>query len=281
MGWTFEGSRPLVRFNTAKGQNSKKSIDFGHYYCQCPKIGRLCSKTTYPKYEAFAVMQKWVIGLWQRRKLTHDAARKEIIDARGHTASYLKEIDTVEALEDSRAIDFEKTLIDAELSGAFKPFRFVPEVCLWRLQYGRDTIYGVWGKDSRFKFLVLTGPSCMGKTQYGKSLFGVDKTLVVPCQGVTNPCLQEFKRKKHKAILFDEISSECIHNNKAIFQANNDKVILGQRPTMRDCYSVFLYGVALIVCCNDWLEDVKRGSLEEDWLVTNSIVYECTEKMWV
>ena len=75
-------------------------------------------------------MQKWVIGLWQRRKLTHDAARKVIIDARGHTASYLKGIDTVEALEDNRAIDLEKTLIDAELSGAFKAFRFVPEVCL-------------------------------------------------------------------------------------------------------------------------------------------------------
>ena len=43
---------------------------------------------------------------------------------------------------------------------------------------------------------------------------------------------------------------------------------------MRDCYSVFLYGVALIVSCNDWLVDIKRGSLEEDWLLSNAIVYE-------
>ena len=279
--WRFEGARPIIRPNTAKGRMSQKQIDRGHFYCQCRKIGHVCGKSNYPKYEAYVVEQKWVIGLWQRRKLTHDHAKKEVIDARGHTASYLKEIETIEALEDNLAIELEKTCIDAELSGAFKPFRFVPEVCLWRLQYGRDTIYGLWGKDSRFKFLVLTGPSCMGKTQYAKSLFGVSNTLVVPCQGVTNPSLKEYKRKQHKAILFDEISSECIHNNKAIFQANNDKVVLGQSPTMRDVYTVFLYGVACIVCCNDWLENIKRGSLEEEWLLANSIVYDCTEKMWV
>ena len=50
---------------------------------------------------------------------------------------------------------------------------------------------------------------------------------------------------------------------------------------MRDCYTLFLYGVACNVCCNDWLEDIKRGSLGEDWLVANFIVYDCTEKMWV
>ena len=52
-----------------------------------------------------------------------------------------------------------------------------------------------------------------------------------------------------------------------MFQANNDKVVLGQNPTMRDVYSVLFYGVACIVCCNDWLEDFNRGSLEEDWWV--------------
>ena len=279
--WRFEGSSPFIRPNTAKGKMCYKQGDRGHFYCQCRKIGHILSKTIYPKYESFVVEQKWIIVLWQRRKLTHEHAKQELIDARGHTASYLAEVEKVETLEEQRAIDHEKDLIDAELTGAFKDFRFVPDVCLWRLQYGRDTIFGRWGKDSRFKFLVLTGASCLGKTQYAKSLFGVSNTLVVPCQGVRNPCLQGFSRKQHKSIIFDEISSECIHNNKAIFQANNDKVILGQSPTMRDCYSVFLYGVALIVCCNDWLEDIKRGSLEEDWLLSNSIVYECTEKMWV
>ena len=279
--WRFEGSRPKIRPNTASGRHAQRLIDRGHYYCQCKKVGHVLSKTNYPKYEAYVVEQKWVIGLWQRRKLTHPNAKEEIINARGHTATYLREIETIETLEEDAAIELEKKCIDAELSGAFKPFRFVPEVCLWRLQYGRDTIYGLWGKESRFKFLVLTGPSCMGKTQYAKTLFGVSNTLVVPCQGVKNPCLKEYRRQRHKAILFDEISSECIHDNKAIFQANNDKVLLGQSPTMRDCYSVFLYGVACIVCCNDWLENIKRSSLEEEWLLANSIVYDCTEKMWV
>ena len=46
------------------------------------------------------------------------------------TTSYLKDIEWIEALEDKKAIDLEKACIDAKLSGAVKPFRFVPEVCV-------------------------------------------------------------------------------------------------------------------------------------------------------
>ena len=279
--WRFEGSKPLIKPNLAKGRMVQGAIDRGHFYCQCLKIGHIICNSTYPKYESFIVNQKWVIGLWQRRKLSHEHARYELIEARGHTASYLAEVDRVEALEDERAIEQEKAIIDAHLSKAFKDFRHVDDVALWKLQYGKDTMFSIWGKESRFKFLVLTGPSSLGKTQYAKALFGIQNTLVVGCQGVANPCLQSFRRKRHKAIIYDEISSKCIHNNKAIFQANNDKVVLGQSPTMRDCYTVFLYGVAMIVCCNDWLEDIARGSLEEDWLLKNAIVYNCTQRMWI
>ena len=90
--------------------------------------------TNYPKYIAFEVDQKWVIGLWKRRKLTHENAKKEVIGARGHTASYIKEIDYIQAMEERMEMEQEKRAIDAQLSLGFKPFRFVPEVLLWKLQ---------------------------------------------------------------------------------------------------------------------------------------------------
>ena len=70
----------------------------------------------------------------------------------------------------------------------------------------------------------------LGKTQFAKSSRGVEEALVVPCQNATSPFLKDFRRGEHKAIVFDEVSSECIHANKAVFQANSDTVVLGQSP---------------------------------------------------
>ena len=106
--WRFEGARPLIRPNTMNGKHAQKQIDRGHFYCQCKKVGHVVNKTNYPKYDAYAVEQKWVIGLWQRRKVTHANAKEEIINARGHTATYLREIETIETLEEDAAIELEK-----------------------------------------------------------------------------------------------------------------------------------------------------------------------------
>ena len=279
-GWSFEGSKPLLKPNSTQGKYYQQAVDRGHYYCQCLKIGRLYGKTNHPKYEEFLVQQKWVIQLWQRRKLNHAGAKVEIVNARGHTASYLREIELIEQLELKIQIDIEKAIIDAMLAKAFKPSRFLEEVALWQLQYSREGPFSLWGVASRFKFLVLTGPSSLGKTQFAKKLFGEHATLTVGCQNVSIPFLKDFIRGKHKAIIFDEISSPCIHNNKAIFQANNDIVLLGQTPSAEYIYRVFLYGVAMVCCCNDWMEGITRGSAAEEWLLTNSIVYDCTTKMW-
>jgi len=273
--WMFKGAQPHIKPNLGRGKHCQTAIDRGHYYCQCEKIGRVDGRTTYPKYTAFAVSQKWVMSLWQVRKLSHSNARKELIGARGRTAAYIQEIDYIERAEQEEIVAADKRWIDEFLARTYKPFRFVPEVKLWQLQYER-----AYWRESRFKFLVLTGPSQMGKTQYAKSLFGAENTLVVPCQNVASPNLKDFRRGVHKAILFDEVSSQLIHDNKAVFQANNDIVVLGQSPTQEYVYKVFLYGVALICCTNQWMTGIQKDSEEEEWLLANSIVYDCNEKMY-
>ena len=64
------------------------------------QIGTVISGTNYPKYTEYIVEQKWVIQLWQRRKLSHKIAKEEIIAARGHTKSYLNEINTIQEMEE-------------------------------------------------------------------------------------------------------------------------------------------------------------------------------------
>ena len=273
--WCFDGVRPCIKLNTGRGTACQKQLDCGHYYCQAPKIGRLIGHTNYEKMHCFAVQQKWVMQLWQQRKLSHEACRSEVIAARGHTIAYLREIDFVRQQEKKQRIMEEKARIDVALQRSFRPFRVIQPVEEWKKQYSRFARI-----EGRYKFLVLTGPSCMGKTQFAKSLFGPQVTLVAPCQKVTEPNLRNFDREVHKCIVFDEIKSPSISGNKAVFQANTEIVELGWSQCGEHIYQNLLHGIACIVCCNDWMVGVANGSDDADWLFQNAIVYNCSEPLW-
>jgi len=106
--WAFGGCKPVLKHCSARGKAMQRFLDRGHYYCQTNKIGWLLRGSNYCKYSAFAVEQRWVIGLWQLRKLSHAEAKHEIIQARGHTKTYLSEISFVEACEQESAIEQKK-----------------------------------------------------------------------------------------------------------------------------------------------------------------------------
>ena len=279
--WSFGGAMPHLKHCQGRGQSVEKLLNRGHFYCQCDKQGHLVRFSNYVKHVDFAVEQKWVIALWQLRKLTHSAAKHEIIMARGRTNSYLQEINKVEQLEEKMLLEQEKAEVDRQLAGSMRPFKIILDVELWKLQYEKDLTIGAWGSEPRFKFLVLTGPSCDGKTQFAKGLWGLTSTLLVQCQNVTAPCLTQFNRLTHKAVVFDECTSNTIVKNKALFQANSDGVLLGQSQCNEHAYWRFLYGVPMIICCNDWLVGITPGSEEEKWLLANSIVYDVKFQLWV
>ena len=90
--WAFQGSRPILKVNQARGQAAHKFLGSANYYCQCSKPGLLVQATNYAKNDKIVVQQKWVIALWELRKVSHDGARHEIIQGRGHTNAYLQEI---------------------------------------------------------------------------------------------------------------------------------------------------------------------------------------------
>jgi hypothetical protein len=57
-------------------------------------------------------------------------------------------------------------------------FKSHPLVEEWRQQYAPENL----GQQLRYKMLLLLGQSRMGKTQFAKSLFVEEHTLVVNCQ---------------------------------------------------------------------------------------------------
>lgn len=64
-----------------------------------------------------------------------------------------------------------------------------------------------------------------------------------------------------------------------MFQVGLDPSLLGQSKTNCLAYSVWLHGVALIVCTNKWLDDVTEWE-DLGWLERNCVVQEVKDYLF-
>ena len=92
----------------------------------------------------------------------------------------------------------------AALAKRMRPCRVVPEVEEWEKTF--DEI------EFRYNFLVLDGPSKMGKTLYcrSRSLDRPGQLLEVDCAGADTPDLTKYEFGVHKMILCDEGSADMV-----------------------------------------------------------------------
>lgn len=151
-----------------------------------------------------------------------------------------------------------------------RPFKSIPAVTQWYLQY-------IHFRD-RYDFLLLVGPSKMGKTQYAKHLLPEAKVFELS----TN--WREFDPRVHKGIIFDDVSQfeddsksifQYIMNNKPLFQACASEITLGKSKTGIYEYSVCVYKQPIIVCCNFDHFESRAG-----WIDSNACIVKVTEPLF-
>ena len=125
--------------------------------------------------------------------------------------------------------------------------------------------------EERYKMLVLYGPSRTGKSRLARSLFGLDRTLVVDVQHAEHPDLRGYRRHQHLAILLDEVASpKFIVANKKLLQAHVDGALLGQSATQMFTYEVFLWRTPMVLTTNNWdLSGLAADELE--WVAANCV----------
>ena len=86
-------------------------------------------------------------------------------------------------------------------------------------------------------------------------------------------------RGKHRSIVFDEGDEFMVLQNKQLFQSGLDMVTLAQSNCQQFAYSVWLYGVPLIISTNSWY-DVKVSPSDREWLDRNSVVVPVNAPLW-
>jgi hypothetical protein len=170
--------------------------------------------------------------------------------------------------------------VRAEIERKQKPFKKIWAVEQWKQQYPVTHKPKVVPLEPRYKFLVLTGPSRMGKSEFGRQLFR--NTLCIECANVEEPRLVEWDAAKFDAICFEEASWRMICKNKALYQAGSNIIWLAQSKCQEHAYPIFLHGVPLIILCNDWLEDACEVDAElVSWCRANSVVVRVNQPLWV
>lgn len=134
----------------------------------------------------------------------------------------------------------------------------------------------------RYQFLVLDGPSRMGKTGFARSLVPPDEFMEVSLAGGAAIDMRSYRMWQHSLILFDEADPQQILDQKKLFQAGPVPVQLQTSTTNCHAYNCYVGGKMMVVCSNIWAERLVRLShADVEWLQRNSVYVHVTQPMWV
>ena len=247
----------------------------GHFYLSAGKIGAIFVETSSPILKAYPATPEWITNLWQTEKISSEMAKCLYIAAKRHVKQCTENVRVHTQMCQHLEIQAAKADAKAALERMRRP-------CV-RLQVVEQHFKPQFlSHDFRQKFLVLDGPTRLGKTQYARSLAGDQATFEVNCANCIEPDLREFNPSKHKATVFDEAPASLVLRHKKLFQGGVEEVAMSSSATNMYSYAVWVYGCILIVTSNHWAQDLEDLS-EEDagWLRGNSIVVFCSERLYV
>ena len=100
-----------------------------------------------------------------------------------------------------------------------------------------------------------------------------------PCAEKVLPSLAGFDREFHDALLFDEARLDQVLAFRELFQGNEFLQTLGSSPCNPYAYSIWVYNVPLIVCCNEFnpfAADIPAGDV--DWIHKNCRIVQLEKK---
>ena len=192
---------------------------------------------------------------------------------RGAPAALLA-LDQIRKRASVLALEDEIKYVQDELEKAQVAFRDDPMVTKFVKQFDKSN----YARLARRKCLVLVGDSQQGKTSKGMSLWGKSRTLKLscgPCAEKVLPSLAGFDRDLHDAVLFDEARLDQVLAFRELFQGNEFLQTLGSSPCNPYAYSIWVYNVPLIVCCNEFdPENADISATDQVWITKNCFIVE-------
>ena len=216
----------------------------------------------------------WILNLVQSDKLDTTSARKLIVRCANGSRHY-RELETHEVHLEQEAIMKAEQEAQRLLGNTLRPSKQYAEVDTWLQQYATAR--------HRYKFLVLQGPSQLGKTAFARSLCDPGlETLEVNCASRDEPDLRAYRLRQHGLILFDDIVPRQVVSQRALFQADGARVQMGRSAIHMNSYEVCVWRTKIVLVSSDWDVHVSQlSAADQHWVNTNSFVLCVTEPMWI
>ena len=244
------------------------------FYIVCRKIGYVDGDASHAAYVDFAVQAQWIMNLYTAEKLTAEQTKTLLCRTPGRAQHLVAEVDFCEQQRVRAAVQKLRDEAQLALSASLKPFRTIAAVQEWQVQYADHR--------HRFKFLVLEGPSCTGKTQYARSLCPPgQRVFELNCAADQEPALQGFDPVQFGLVLFDECRPTTVAKQRKLFQAGIAEIQLGCSATNVHMYTVCMYRTRLVCCSNDWSTFLQAMPTScREWVIQNSVHVMCLEPLW-
>ena len=237
------------------------------YYVSCPKYGGVFKTANHLPHHDYSVNPTWIWNWLSLSKLSVPMARQEILRQGKDLCRHLPNLDRLQHDREAARILVMIANRNVELLTKRRPWKPNQAVASWFAEMSK--------LEGRRKFLVLSGDSRVGKSDYAMSLTPEGSALRLNCQNVLYPPMRGFSQADHKVIVFDECSVACVLENRLMFQAPNSSVQIGMSPTGRDVFSVYLHYTRLIVTSNGWIEQMKElekeNPVDHRWIRDNSV----------
>ena len=270
--FAFHGTTPHIGFVPLESSSRIKFA--GAFYVSVEKIGSLWTFATVLPWKDYSVIDRWVTGLFAKGKLSASVTENLFLQVVTNAQNNVRNLKFVLEQRSFHDTQFAQAAARKRVKSTFSPWRHLPEVHKWQDHFSKD--------ESRYMFLVLDGPSRMGKTRYAEGLVADGRAVVVDCAGAVTPDLSGFNRQKHDLVLFDELSVEAVIKNKKLFQSSLDSVCLGTSQTNVNILRLWMWRIRLVVASNCWkAEAAKVQNADGAWLKTNSVYVHVAEPLWV
>lgn len=268
------GTKPHCSMAATMGNLRKRASDWQpYYYLVAPKRGVLFQAHSKEAFRDFAVNAEWIWTLLQGQKIEIQDARREFVKSAKNLSRHMGNLETYERELTAASLEDEIRRKAALFEAHRKPFKRIPLVQRFLALHKKAA--------ERRPFLVVEGPSRMGKTQFVCSLVPPGRALEVNCSDCLDPPLRKFDMRAHSLILFDEGGVQMVLKNRRLFQAPNCPVTIGSSPTNRDAYDVYLNNTMLVICSNTWSSQLAgTPSADAEWIKANQVYVHVTEPLW-